>query len=281
MILPKPIMSRTLLLMLLSGLAGLVLYREAVATLFLHVLNRHGSSHGVFVPFLTAFFLWTVRDRIKESTVNYSLAGVPVVIVCALPPLLGVASFQLLFIAYIGLICGLVLTLLGRAMFKTLAFPMLFLITMVPLPPDLYNRLADMSRTIAFGASLKILSLLNIPYLREGWNIELPNAMLFVAESCSGIRYLVSFVVFGLAYAYLFRSSTSGRIATVLATIPISLFASTCRLTIIFLMTYWVSPFWSERRPHIILSWFVFVAVLFSCIYLDQWIQKRREQGSE
>ena len=269
-------MSRALLVLILSALAGLVFYQEAIATVMTQVVNRNDSSHGIFVPFIAAYFLWMIKDRIKDTAIDYFWSGIPLLIVCLVPPLSGTGNFQIQFIAFIVFNCGLVLVLLGKAMFKTVAFPILFLITMTPLPPDLYSNLANVSRTIAFGGSLEIISWLGIPYHRIGWDIELPNALLNVAESCSGIRYLISFVVFGLAYAYLHRTSTSGRIATVLATIPISLFASICRLTIIFVMTYWVSPFWSQHGPHVVLSWFVFFTILFSIIFIDQWVQRKK-----
>jgi len=269
-------MSRSLLVIILSALAGLLFFREAIFTVLEYAFSRGDSSHSVFVPFITAYFLWIVKDRIKNTAIEYSWAGIPLLIACLALPLTGFGNFQVQFIAFIGFICGLVLALLGKAMLKILAFPILFLITMTPLPPDLYDGLANFSRTIAFGGSLKIISWLGIPHMRIGWDIELPNALLRVAISCSGIRYLISFVVFGLAYAYLFRTSPIGKVLTVLATIPISLLASVGRLTIIFVMTYYISPYWSQRYPHIVLSWFVFFTVLFSSIFIDQWVQKKR-----
>lgn len=277
----NPKLSRTLLVLILSGVAGLLFYRDAITWVAGEVLNRSDSSHGVFVPVLTAYFLWIIKDRLRSNEVNHSWWGLPVMACCLLVSLVNIDSFQIQFIAFIGFACGTVLLLLGPAMFRTLAFPLLFLIAMTPLPQELYDHLANISRTIAFGGSLKIISWLGIPHVRVGWDIELPNALLRVAISCSGIRYLISFVVFGLAYAYLFRRSTTGRVLTVLATIPISLFASIGRLTIIFVMTYYVSPFWSQHRPHVILSWFVFFTVLFSCIFIDQWVQTRRERKGD
>jgi len=274
----NPKISRTLLVLLLSGVAGLLIYQNAIVRVLTEVLNRSDSSHGVFIVPLAAYFVWIARDRLKSTDVGYSWGGVPLAILCLAFPLAKIGGFQIQFIAFIGFACSIVLLLLGKDMFKILAFPILFLITMTPLPQDLYEVLANISRTIAFGGSLKIISWLGIPHLRVGWDIELPNALLRVAVSCSGIRYLISFVVFGLAYAYLFRRSTWGKVLTVLATIPISLFASIGRLTIIFVMTYYVSPFWSQHRPHVILSWFVFFTVLFSSIFIDQWVQARRER---
>jgi len=261
----------------LSILGGLLFYHDAISAVLSEVLNRGDSSHGVFVPVLTAYFFWSIKNRLKETPANFSWIGIPLIVVCLVMALAKIGNLQVQFIVFIILVNGLVLTFLGTKMLKATAFPILFLITMTPLPQNLYDNLANLSRTIAFGGSLKIISLFGIPYFRTGWDIELPDITLKVAMSCSGIRYLISFVVFGLAYSYLFKKSTCGKIAIVLATIPISIFASIWRLTIIFMMTYWVSPFWGQHKPHVILSWFVFGVVLFGSIFIDQAVQKRME----
>jgi exosortase len=271
----SPIIPRTAVVITLSALAGLLFYHDAIVAVATNVLNRGDSSHGVFVPMLALFFLWTIRERIREAPIERCWYGLPLIIAGLLPGLIQQANFQIQFIAYIVLGCGLVLTLLGPALFKLLAFPILFLIAMTPLPEQFYLDVAELSRTVAFAGSVKIITWLGIPHIRSEWHLELPNALLHVDYSCSGIRYLISFVVFGLAYAYLFRETTRGRILTVLATIPISLLASVGRLTIIFVMTYYISPYWSQRQPHIILSWFVFFTVLFGSIFIDHWVQKR------
>ena len=172
--LPKPAIFRTLLVIILSALAGLVFYQEAIATVMAQVVNRSDSSHGIFVPIITAYFLWMIKDRIRETVVDYFWAGIPLLVVCLVVAAARIGSYQVQFIGFIVFIGGLILVLLGKEVFKTVAFPILFLITMTPLPPDLYSRLANFSRTIAFGGSLEIISWLGIPYLRVGWDIELP-----------------------------------------------------------------------------------------------------------
>lgn len=270
-------MSRLFIIILLTATAGLTIYRDAIVHVASEVLNRSDSSHGVFVPFLAAFFLWSLRDRIRETEVRFSWAGVVLAVICLALSLVWAKALEMQFLLFVGLVCGLAWTLLGTAMFKVVAFPLVFLVTMTPLPQDLYIQIADLSRTIAFGASLEILSLLGIPHFREGWYIQLPNAVLLVDTSCSGIRYLISYVVFGFAYAFLYKSSFTGRALTVLATIPLSIMASISRLTVIFALTYWVSPFWSQHRPHVILSWFVFFGYLLLAIAVDQWLGGKKE----
>jgi exosortase len=269
---------RPILVLTLSIAFGLVFYYEAISNVLSAVLIRNDSSHGVFVPVLTAYFFWTIKEKLRQIPIRFSWLGIPLIIFGIFIAIVQFGNFQIQFIAYIISVLGLVLTILGPGMLKATAFPILFLITMTPLPQDLYNKIADLSRTIAFAGSLKIVSLFDIPHIRTGWDIELPNITLKVAQSCSGIRYLISYVVFGLAYAYLFKSSPVARIATALATIPISIFASIWRLTIIFMMAHWVSPYWGQHKPHVILSWFVFAVVLFGSITIDQMVQKRMGQ---
>ena len=150
---------------------------------------------------------------------------------------------------------------------------------MTPIPDNIYDSLANYLRHISTGGSLKIISLLGITYFREGWLIQLPNALLKVNIGCSGIRYLVSYFVFGLAYAWLYRETIGERILIVAMTIPISLFASISRLTAIFILTYNFGPRMSEHRPHVIISWIVFFVILIICIGTDQYFQKYRYSG--
>jgi exosortase len=147
---------------------------------------------------------------------------------------------------------------------------------MIPIPENIYESMANYTRHISFGGSLKIISLLGISYFKEGWMIQLPNALLKVATSCSGIRYLISYFVFGLAYAWLYRETTGGRLLLVALTIPVSLFASICRLTAIFILTYNFGPRMAEHWPHIFISWIVFFVILITCIAADQFFQKHR-----
>lgn len=257
-------------------LAGLFLYRSAVIELISAVIDRQGSSHGVFVPFLSFFFIWIRRDALKEIGYEYNWWGILLIFLGILPILFRVDSFQLCFFGYIFVLSGIALTVLGQGIFKQIAFPLFFLIAMTPLPKNLYDPLANYSRHIAFGGALKILSLFGIPYMNDGWVIHLPNALLRVAISCSGIRYLISYVVFGLAYAWLYKTTLKGRLLIVALTIPISHIASILRLTAIFTLTYTISPRMAEHWPHIFISWIVFGIVLVAGIAADQYIDSKR-----
>jgi len=275
MSLTKPIHYRLSIVIILTLLSGLFLYQTAIIKVFSAVIHREGSSHGVFVPFLSLYFLWLKRDIIRDIEPQFDYLGIVLIVLGTIVPLFHMGNFQLHFLCFIVLIAGLFFTFFGRAFFKEISFPTFFLITMIPIPENIYETLANFTRHISFGGSLKIISLLGIPYFKEGWLIQLPNALLKVAISCSGIRYLISYFVFGLAYAWLYRDKASSRPLIVALTIPISLFASICRLTAIFILTYNFGPKMAEHWPHIITSWIVFFVILITSIAADQYFQKR------
>jgi len=256
-------------------ITGLAVYPGAVAEVFSAVLNREGSSHGVFIPFLSAWFVWTRRQALKGLFVQTDFFGLLLVFLGGIPAVVSPGSFRIGFMGFILVAAGFAWLLFGKAYFKILAFPILFLVTMVPLPEDFYRSIAEITRHISTAGSVSILSLLGIPHHRSGWLVELPNTTLEVAMACSGIRYLISYFVFGIAYAYLEKKTLAARAAVVAATIPVSLFAGVMRLTAIFVMTYIFGPKMAEHNPHILISWAVFFSILLLSIFLDQFFSTR------
>jgi len=266
---------RIALLIFWTLLAGLFLYNTSVISLIGAVLHRQGSSHGVFVPFLSGIFLWMNRSSIREIEPRYDHLGIPLLVVGIFFPLFNIGTYHIQFLSFIAFVAGLIIILLGRKYFKAISFPLLFLITMIPLPVNMHSTLANYTRNISFGGSSWIISLFGVPFMKEGLLIHLPNAVLKVNLACSGIRYLISFFVFGVAYAYLYRKTTWSRSIIIALTIPISLAASILRLTAIFLLTYIFGPHMAEYWPHVFISWSVFFAILVLSVASDRFFQTR------
>jgi len=256
-------------------LAVLVLYRSAILSVISAVVHRQGSSHGVFVPFLSGIFLWMNRNSLREIELRYDYLGIPLLLIGAFFPLLNIGTYHIQFLSLIVFVAGLIIIHFGRKYFKEMAFALLFLITMIPLPVHIHSALANYTRTISFGGSSWIISLFGIPFSKEGLLIHLPDAVLKVNLGCSGIRYLISFFVFGIAYSYLYRKTTWSRLTIIGLTIPISLLASIFRLTAIFLLTYIFGPHMAEYWPHVFISWSVFFVILVVSVASDRFFQTR------
>ena len=270
----QPPRIRLLLLFILLILAGIFVYGTALKDLFAAVMDRQGSSHGVFVPFLSVFFIWMKRDTLREKEPMYDVFGLPLIVIGLIAPLLDIGKFYLQSISFFVFAAGLVWLLLGKKIIKEVSFPLFFLITMVPLPQDFYIDLATLMRNITYGASTWVISVFGIPYFKTGYIIHIPNAALQVNLGCSGIRYLISYFVFALAYAYISRERITSRFLVIGSSIPISIMASILRLVFIISLAHIFGPHMAEYWPHVIISWSVFFGVLILSIGLDQFFQK-------
>src|SRR5437762_3454676 len=84
------------------------------------------------------------------------------------------------------LIGGLMWTFWGFARLRTLAFPFLLLLTMVPPPSLLYPSAAAPLQLFASGRASALAQALGITVFRDGNIIHLANLSLGVVEACSG-----------------------------------------------------------------------------------------------
>ena len=117
-------------------LAALVwLYWNVVAGLVRQWSSDGDYSHGFFVAPLAAFFAWERRDALRRAARRPTSLGILVLagsLLCYLAGLFGSELF-LTRVSLIGVVAGLVLFIAGIDHARILAFPILFLLLMVPL----------------------------------------------------------------------------------------------------------------------------------------------------
>ena len=162
----------------------------------------------------------------------------------------------------------------GWKFFKEVSFPVFFLAAMIPLPEAVYSQIAELMRQAITWPAVALVKPLGFPISREGFDIYLPDIHLYVAHSCSAIRYLLSYLVFGLAYAFRFKQSSKARILVVAAAVPLAVAGGVLRLWIIFTSAYYIGPVMVEHRPHVLLSWSVFTVLLVAAIGVDRYVSR-------
>ncbi len=258
---------------------GFLLYRSSIVSLISAVINRDDSSHGLFVPFLSGYFFWKKRESIRKIEFGYDFLGLILMFGGICFAFLDFGMYQTEFLGFLVFVAGLILFFLGRPFFLEISFPFFFLVTMIPLPDDTFLALANILRNITMGGAVWITSLTGITFFTEGIMVHLPNVALKVGLSCSGVRYLLSFFVFGLAYAYLYRRTFLSRLCIVTLTIPVSFAASIIRLIAIFLLTYTFGSHMADYWPHVFISWTVFFVILVMCLVSDTIFLKRHERN--
>jgi len=134
-------------------------------------------------------------------------------------------------ISFLIVLSGIVLFLLGWAHLKTLLFPIVFLIFMIPIPSILMGKITFPMQLFASKVAALSLHQLGVPVLREGNIISLAHTTLEVAEACSGIRSLISLLALGTVFAYFTKKSFWQRTVLVLSCFPIAIFVNSLRVT--------------------------------------------------
>jgi len=221
--------------LLVGGLAVLafaLLYRHVFVKLVHDWSNDGNYSHGFLIIPIAAYLAWERRRSLAVATMRPSVTGVVVVVGSLLVLLAGIFGAELFLtrISIVGTLVGSVLFLFGWTWLRLLAFPLAFLLLMIPLPAIIFNQIAFPLQLVASQAGEFTLRSFEIPVLREGNVLILANTTLEVAEACSGIRSLVSLLTLGIMVGYFSDQRIGVRFLIALSTIPVAIVANAARV---------------------------------------------------
>ncbi len=254
------IRARAIVALLVSAGIGL-LYHDVIAKLVAAWWTDDNYSHGFFIVPLALYFAWQKRDELVRTPVRGSIAGLIVVVGSILVLLAGVLGSELFLtrISLLGAVAGSVLFMLGWAYVRQLAFPLAFLLLMVPLPAIIFNQIAFPLQLLASRAGETVLTTANIPVLREGNVLILATTSLEVAEACSGIRSLVSLLTLGIVFGYFADTRAWVRTVVALSTIPVAIVSNGIRVAGTGIAAHKIGPAAAEGFFHEFSGWVVFI----------------------
>ena len=269
----RPELSRAIIPLAILGLLILGLYHTILVRLVEHWYIDPDYSHGFLVPLMTLYFVWERRQQLFTLPVTPHKAGIGLLGLGLLMLVLGSAGAELYLqrSSLIVVIAGLVLLLLGKPYLRALAFPIAFLLFMVPLPAIVVNTIAFPLQLFAAKTAAFCLFNFGIPVLREGNVIALAGTTLEVAEACSGIRSLQALLALGTVYAYFTQSSMWKRWTLVLLSIPIAIVANAFRVSGTGILAHYWGPQAAEGFYHTFSGWLIFLVafvLLLACGWL-------------
>jgi exosortase len=230
-------------------------------------------SHGFLVAPLAVYFAWERLPQLKRAPVDPTWWGVLPLALGSLSLMVGRLGVELMSmrVAFVLTLIGIVLLTLGRSMGRILAFPLLFLFLMVPLPQSLVNVIAFPLQLIAADFAVNSLYWLGIPALREGNIIHLAQGQLFVAEACSGLRSLMALGTLGVVFAYFFRKNIVERLLLIASTIPIAILVNAFRVALTGYLTHRYGQEAAEGAVHQLEGFFTF-GLAFALLLLEAWL---------
>lgn len=250
-----------------------VVYGPILYFMVLHWNAVADYSHGFLVAPLALYFAWERKPKLRRARIEPSWWGLVPLALSTLTLVVGRLGVELMNMrgSFVLALMGIVLLLLGRQIFRILAFPLFFLFLMIPLPQSLVNVVAFPLQLTAADWAVDLLYYLRIPALREGNIIHLPNTALFVAEACSGLRSLMALITLGVVFAYFFRKSWGERILIVLSAIPIAIIVNALRVTLTGILTYRFGETAAEGAIHEFQGLITFSAALL-LLLTEAWL---------
>jgi exosortase len=254
-----------------AGAAVLAVYLPVLADLVHQWATDENYSHGFLIPVIAAYLVWERRERIRGASVRVAPWGAFILLTgCALLVLGQAATFGYpVRLSLLVVLAGLVVLFAGPQVLRILAFPIGYLLFMIPLPFPVLNRIAFPLQVLAARSATATLDILGVPVFREGNIIDLPSIRLEVVEACSGIRSLISLLALAVIYAYFVRRSWRDRIVLSLSAVPIAIVANAARVALTGVLAQTFGPQAAQGFYHMFSGWLVFI-VAFAILALEE-----------
>lgn len=222
-------------------------------------LNRLSVGPAIWAVSLLAIHIDLLRGEFKKSVTNLDLLFV-----------LGLTltlSFSLLLdpvVAPTLLVIGVWHLLSGAANKSRLFIVWLFLFFSLPF----YSQIAELLRPLTIIVIEKLMGFTGIPILIQEYYIAIPEGLFFIAEGCSGQRYMTINLLLLFLYSLMSRFSIIQFLLALIVTVAIGLLVNWVRIIIIILFAHNFGIEHDFVQHHYEFGWFLHATTLFPYFYL-------------
>ncbi len=206
-------------------------------------------SHILLIPLVSGYLILAMRNRIFSETsyslkygMALSLAGIILYIIASTQyftleqsDLLSLVTFS----AVLFWIGGFIL-FYGLKAFKMAAFPLLFLLLMIPIPSLVVERIILFLQSASADISYVFFRMTGVPIYREGFLFHLPGLSVEVAKQCSGVRSSLALFITSILAGHLFLNTGWKKVVFTLSIIPIAIIKNGARIVTLSLLGAYV-----------------------------------------
>jgi exosortase A len=240
--------------------------------------NSSTYNHILLVPGIIGWLVWQRAPQLAQLT--------PRVWWLPLVPLAGAAFLWVLGafagldlarqLAVVTMLIAAALALLGPRAGWALAFPLAYMLALVPFGDELVPLLQMITADI----TVALVHLSGIPATIDGVFIDTPAGLFEVAEACSGVKFLIAMIAFGLLVANQCFVSAWRRSLFVAACIVIPIIANGVRAWGTIYAAQHVGIEVAAGFDHIVYGWIFFALVIALILALGWRFFDRRPDDS-
>ncbi|WP_455209080.1 exosortase C-terminal domain/associated protein EpsI [Kaarinaea lacus] len=245
----------------------------------------HGSIAFLIASYIFLKYWFTDSRAVREP--KFHVLGFLALLLCSvLWFMAALGSVQILQqLLFIGLVAALFWSLFGVVVLKNLAIPLLIVLTAIPVW-DFLNPYLQIATAIHVEAMLHVS---DIPFVREGTNILLPNGTFQIEERCSGLRMFVAMVAIALLCIYQWRLRLGISIIFMVLSLALAIIINSIRIYIVVVAGYLTDmQHYFVTTDHVTLGWVLFGIVLFIYLMLcnkyllsDRWYARITKPASD
>ncbi len=275
----KPLLSRDgwivlgLLAISFIGLFWIFIWR--MKDISLASLGQEGDwSYVPLIPIMCIYFVYLRRERLAVTNFYLYWPGLVIMLAGIGCYVLGIHPVKNIMVQGYGMVmtlAGLVLFLGGWGGFKILWFPVLYLAFAVKISDRIWEKLAfELQQIAAAGSTIMlkaILPLLGSYVEADGAHISVMTSdstmySMTVAEACSGLKMLMTFLALGVAVAFITPRTWWQRLILVISTVPVALFSNMIRVTLLGVVAAKFDPAYAQGDFHLFLGMLTLIPAL-------------------
>jgi exosortase len=261
-------------------------------------------SHGLLIPFVIAFILWSTRERFKKTPASPSGWWGGAAVLCALFALwVGTAGAELYTqrMSLVLMLAGIVVYFWGFRILRLTLVPLALFVLALPIPLIVFNKIAFPLQIFASRCAVWSMRLFDISVLRAGNVIELlprgslETKKLEVVEACSGIRSLMTLVTLSVVFAYMTHPRDSGPVPRapwwksygfwrsailVIAAVPIAILTNALRVSGTGVLAHYYGTGVADGFFHSFSGWVIYIAAAL-LMFAVGWLLDRFQPMTE
>ena len=207
-------------------LLAIYLYSPVFRTLYQSAWDVRDYTHAYFILPLSLLIVWLKRHEIKKVYLTSSISPeqhpkgalltsrfllltpyFPGLILLILSLCMFIFGwrwdyFFISTLSLVPLLFGMCIFLYNKELAGTIAFPILYLLLLVPIPVGILDSVTLPMRYAASVVSAAALKVMGYDIIREGLLINMGGHEIFMGAPCSGFRSLITMLSLGLIYIY-------------------------------------------------------------------------------
>lgn len=259
-----------------------LLYTPLIKSLYTMNWASVDYTHAYFILPVSLWLTWRMRERVAgliqsrntahERTPGYAL---PILLaglfLCLLGWRQGYISIQTF--SLIPVLFGLTGYLYGAGLMRLLAFPIAYLLLMVPPP---MNVLDSITLPMRHGISVVtefLLKTAGYGITRDGLLLSIGGHEIYMGAPCSGFRSLITMISLGLAYVYIGKSAVKKKVVLLASIVPLALLGNLIRVVGMCLVSFYLGDA-AGVKYHDYSGFIIFLVLIMGLIGLENLLEK-------